>query len=171
VSQFDLSGPLRLRQFLPPVDDSALGSLWACARPGWSPKTKEKKKHVSEQRVRAWLAGLPGEPPIHLVSLLGKKDNDLSEYSTYDFRGRFDPEDGRPIFQEYLDQIEGRGKFIVHEFCTTDLRSVPASKLDEIVKRIWELLQLQLTVILFDSGGVGRVGQVRQRLHFQDTLS
>jgi hypothetical protein len=114
---------------------------------------------------------MPGEPPWHLVSLLGHKCNGLSEYSFYDFRASCEPDDGRPTFQAYLDRIDEPGSSVVHEFRTVDYQPVRVPMLMEISERIWDLLQGGLTVIVFDSGGMSRVGQVRKRLAFADPLS
>ena len=158
--------PLDLRPLLPPIGQPVSGSLWACARPG---RSLGPDAFVPDSHVRAWVQGIPGTTPKHLVSLLGEKLDGQSEYAFYRFRGSHEPDDGRPPFQVYLDRLAGAGSFVLHEFPTVDRRRISLPRLAEIAVQIGDLVREGHTVILFDSGGVVRVRQVRQQLGFRES--
>jgi hypothetical protein len=118
---------------------------------------------ISDEVVDVWLKGLPssaGETII--VSLLGRKPTGLSEFSYYSFRGGFDqPEDrpGCPTWQEWLNERYGC-QYRVCEFPTIDTEDIPESTKKVLFEEIVTLMQGGKTVIVIDSGGVGRTGRV-----------
>jgi hypothetical protein len=122
-----------------------------------------KVAKISDEVVDVWLNGLPsstGETII--VSLLGGKPRGPSEFSYYSFRGGFDqPKDrpGCPTWQEWLNSRYG-SRYVVCEFPTIDTEDVPERTKKILFKTILEFIQAGKTVIVVDSGGVGRTGRV-----------
>jgi hypothetical protein len=122
-----------------------------------------KVAKISDEVVDVWLNGLPsstGETVI--ASLLGRKPRGPSEFSYYSFRGGFDqPKDrpGCPTWQEWLEE-RYNGRYRVCEFPTTDTEDVPESTKKVLFEAILQFIQAGKTVIVVDSGGVGRTGRV-----------
>jgi hypothetical protein len=105
---------------------------------------------------------LPARNGIVIVSLLGKKPDNLSEYDFYTFRGDQDaltyPE--RLPFRDWLCREFPNRQLDLKEFPTTDFQCIPANTLSAISECVNEHLQRGRTVVLFDSGGEQRTGQV-----------
>ena len=139
--------------------------FFTCARPGRSTYIYTRTNNdVSDTRVSEWLGGLP-RPKTAIVSLLGRKPDrgNQSEFSFYSFCGVWDTpsESGdKPTFQEWLTQRHEELQILVREYPTNDLREIPAQQLVAIADAIRELISEGHAVVVVDSGGVGRVGQV-----------
>src|SRR5713101_5602168 len=108
------SEPCNLKQCLP-EEASFPGRLFTCARPG---RSLGSKAPVPDEIVASWIDELPPATTVHLVSLLGEKENGTLEYSFYTFRGGGDHPDGRPTFQEWLDDRYCADRFVVHDYPT-----------------------------------------------------
>lgn len=153
--------PRNLRQW--PTSE---GHLYSCGRPGRGENGRSKRK-VSEPTLRLWLDNLPASE-LQIVSLLGwkpdRQDNQgHSEFTYYPFRSCTDCSDGRPTFQAWLT-AEGRCH-TVHEFPTIDLRPLtPETTASQAVRHVRELLHSGLTVLVVDSGGVERTGELCRRV-------
>ena len=138
-----------------------------CGRPG-----REKGNHgqVPDEFVHRWVLGLPG-PNTAIVSLLGRKctERGLSEFSYYSFCGGLDTPEERgehPTFQEWLDLHHKGLNILVCECPTLDYRDPPISfrDMDKIKDAIFQLISMGHTVVVMDSGGVGRTGFVCENL-------
>jgi len=151
-----------------------MGFLYTCARPGRS--LGRKQAQISDAVVDAWVAGIAKEiqfrptgmpcssDKVVIISLLGRKPSGLSEFSYYSFRGGFDlPKDrpGCPTWQEWLTAKYGP-RYRVHEFPTEDLKIIPEETKELLVNAVQKFLHAGQTVILVDSGGVGRTGSIVQ---------
>jgi len=102
---------------------------------------------------------------VHIVSLLGWKTDGFSEFEYYPFRS--EKESGpKPSFQEWLNkQYPARG-FVVHEFPTVD-RKIPPDIVARVAKCVTALMEADLTVIIVDSAGDTRTGQVAKALGYE----
>jgi hypothetical protein len=142
------------------------GRLFTCARPG---RSLGRIADVPDVVAESWVDGLPRANTVHLVSLLGWKEDGRSEYSFYTFRGGIEQPDGRPTFQEWLDSRYGQGRFEVHDYPTEDAGDEALSKQDieSLTALIIPLLSKGETVVLFDSGGAQRTGQFCRAICFQ----
>jgi hypothetical protein len=155
-----LKEPCRLTEYIT-TGHGIDGRLFTCGRPGRSMGAKVAK--ISHDVVNVWLNGLPsstGETVI--VSLLGRKPRGPSEFTYYSFRGGFDqPQDrpGCPTWQEWLKSRYG-SRYRVCEFPTIDTEDIPESTKKVLFKTILEFIQAGKTVLVADSGGVGRTGRV-----------
>jgi len=141
--------------------------------------------------VHCWVDGLPGQVGTSIVSLLGRKParrgiqlrssarrrergarlatDGRSEFAFYSFRGGFDSPDHRPgcpTFQEWLDQWHGDRGLHVFEYATTDVEPLLPEVLAAVSTKIRDLLSEARTVVLVDSGGIGRTGRVCKHLGF-----
>jgi hypothetical protein len=145
--------PHRLRRWkLPP----SIGTdLYTAARPG---RSKGSKGKVPDHYLSAWLNGLPGTGPIAVVSLLGQKPSGISEWSFYCFFAQ------NRSFQDWIDRNWQGRKVIVLEHPTCDCQPLPPDVLREVAATIARQLTEGLTVVVMDSGGVERTGQVRIHL-------
>lgn len=118
---------------------------------------------ISDQVVDAWIAGMPSSTDeIIIVSLLGRKPNGLSEFSYYSFRGGFDKSEHRPgcpSWQEWLFERYA-SKYRLHEFPTVDTELIQEDIKRDVAKTILRFMQLGKTVVVVDSGGIGRTGSV-----------
>lgn len=142
-----------------------LGWLYTCARPGRS--LGRRKNTINDATVIDWLNGLPKSGTITaIVSLLGRKPepNERGEFSYYSFRSSHEDIASRPTFQEWLDRATAPGKYIVIEHPTTDTRPIPFDLLNAITESILANLREARTVVVVDSGGVSRTGDVIQHL-------
>jgi len=143
--------PLNLKEW-----PALAGQLYSCARPGRGTHGK-KRTPVDTSVLRRWLKNLPAVGALHMISLLGRKADGMSEFVYYPFRSCEDDDDGRPTFQEWL-----RGEMtphIVYEFPTCDrLPLQPRDARDRAVTRTRELLEAGRAVLVVDSGGVERTG-------------
>ena len=141
--------------------------FFTCARPGRSSYNyKKKDNRVFDATVSEWVSGLPG-PNTAIVSLLGRKPTrgNQSEFSFYSFCGGWDTPSERgnkPTLQEWLWDRHKELQILVGEFPTNDLCEIPTEELDAIADEILKLISWGHTVVVVDSGGVGRIGQVRK---------
>ena len=145
------------------------GRLFTCARPGRSKGTHLKT--ISDDLVHRWVEGLPGDRGTCIVSLLGRKPDPggRSEFAFYSFRGGFDSAIDRPecpTFQEWLDSLHQERNLKVFEYPTIDLQPLQPVILEAVLSQIRALLAANNTVVLVDSGGVGRTGRVCKALGF-----
>jgi hypothetical protein len=148
------------RWTLPGLSSGA--KLYTCARPGRSKGPKKKK--VSDNLLQEWVNGLPGQGNMAVISLLGRKPPPRSkdEWSYYSFYGK------RQSFQTWLDcHYESKAIEII-EHPTIDTHDVPAELLATLSSKIGRLLSEGRTVVVMDSGGVSRSGQVCR--HFVQSL-
>ena len=156
-----MNEPCRLTLWTPKVGQIS-GQLFTCSRPGRSLGSKRSK--ISDEYVHAWVSGLPPSTEgVIVVSLLGCKEDGLSEFSYYSFRGGFDTSEERPgcpTFQEWLDLHYQPGRFCLYEYPTTDLLVPSDETKAQAVATIRSFLGKGRTVIVVDSGGVGRSGNI-----------
>ncbi len=156
-----MSEPYRLTRWAPKTEQIN-GQLFTCGRPGRSMGAKQTR--ISDECVLAWVAGLPTlAEEIIIVSLLGRKADGLSEFSYYSFRGGFDQPQDRPdcpTFQEWLDSHYKSRRYRVYEYPTIDLLVPPDETKRRAVTTILSLMETGKTVVVVDSGGVGRTGNI-----------
>jgi hypothetical protein len=95
---------------------------------------------------------------VVVVSLLGHKPDGTSEFSFYSFFGR------GQSFQQWLDREYPEKTIKVVEHPTCDFRPVPKETLAAVASDILNLLSEGRTVVLVDSGGMQRTGQVCRHL-------
>lgn len=141
-------------------------SFFTCARPGRTGNPSTKTKPVPDETVHRWVLGLPG-PKTALISLLGRKPDGTSEFSFYSFYGGFDsPSDreGCISFQEWFGKWHRDLAVVIREHPTYDFKPVPQDTLEAASNDINELSVAGRTVVLVDSGGVTRTGQVCQHI-------
>ncbi len=153
--------PFKLRPWKISISPGCDARFYTCARPG---RSKGPDGAVPDDVVSSWVKGLPG-PDTAIISLLGRKSdkNGLCEYSFYSFCGAWDrPEEPgrRPYFQEWLDQNHKELKILVRERPTYDNRPIPSDTIKAIATDVHELNREGRTVVVMDSGGVGRTGDV-----------
>jgi hypothetical protein len=135
------------------------GRLFTCGRPGrgtFSGSTKQIPEYV----IDLWIDGLPKVPQASVLSLLGHKHpSGLSEFSYYPFRSCM--EDGaKPTFQDWLISRYGP-RFIIEEFPTEDRLPMASCEYVEAIRsRVRTLLDSGAVVIIVDSAGVQRTGEV-----------
>lgn len=113
--------------------------------------------------MRGYLGRRPAREAAVIVSLLGRKPNGKSEFSYYSFRGGFDRPSERPgflSFQQWLDSRYGPGKHLVLDYPTVDTEQLSPDMLDEVSAKVLALVSEGRTVVVVDSGGVGRTGRV-----------
>ena len=142
--------PWRLRRWKPPSSSASAG-FYTCARPG---RSKGSAGKVPDKLLHDWVQGLPAASDVVVVSLLGQKPSGTSEFSFYSFYDK-----GRS-FQQWLDQNYGEKTVQVVEHPTHDFRRVPTDTLAAVASDIAKLLSEGRTVVLMDSGGQERTGQV-----------
>jgi hypothetical protein len=152
-----LTEPIRLREWTAPDSSRKTGRLFTCGRPGRA-TVGTSYVTVGEHIIDLWVNGLPKAEVVHIVSLLGSKDNGKSEFGYYPFRSS--KESGpKPTFQEWLDKRYGK-RFVVVEFPTVDAQKIPREGLDAAACEASRLLEAGYTIIVIDSGGDTRSGQV-----------
>jgi len=139
------------------------GSLYTCGRPGRS-KNEYLTAAVPDALVDRWVAGLPAEATT-LISLLGRKNSAAgrSEFSFYSFTGGLDTpqeRDGRSTLAQWLKVRCPNRNITIEEFPTFDGVKIPPPDLQTIANRLATLLNNGETVVLIDSGGEQRTGQV-----------
>jgi hypothetical protein len=157
-----MNEPFRLFRWKPKQGNVA-GQLYTCARPGRS--HGRDIKQIPDVWVDAWVRGMPSCETLFIVSLLGSKEDGKSEFSFYSFRSDFET-DQRPTLQQWLDARHGSGRFQVLEFPTVDLKPLNPETLIKVISTIRDLLLAGQTVVLMDSGGIGRTGRVCHSLGF-----
>lgn len=135
------------------------GRLFSCGRPGRGTFSGSKKK-IPEYIIDLWVDGLPKLPQVSIVSLLGQKfPSGLSEFSYYPFRSCSE-DNAKPTFQDWLTSRYGP-RFSVEEFPTQDrLPIIPNEYVETIRNRVRTLLDSGAAVIVVDSAGIQRTGEV-----------
>lgn len=156
--------PCNLKQ-CKPIGAPQEAFLFTCGRPG---RSLGRTTAVPDEMVDCWVAGLPQAGTLHVLSLLGEKEDGRSEYSFYSFRGSHE-RSAKPTFQNWLDSRYGSGRLQLHEYPTVD--AGPGSLSDEDIESIraivMPLLSTGETVVVFDSYGSERTGQVCRALGFR----
>jgi hypothetical protein len=100
-----------------------------------------------------------------IVALLGKKKNGKDEWSYYSFHKA-----GRS-FKDWLDKYYAEKTAYVAEHPTTDSHPVPDVVLTEVSLDISQHLRAGRTVVIMDSGGMERTGQVCKHLKAKEDFS
>ena len=158
--------PHNLRQCVFCILQGCDASFFTCARPG---RSNGQDGPVPESIISTWVEGLPG-PATAIVSLLGRKNvgKKPSEYVYYPFCGKLDcrtERDGKVSFQEWLDQNHPNLHILVREHPTVDSYAdkplkIPLNALAAIKQEILHFIGEGRTVVVMDSGGVGRTSEV-----------
>jgi hypothetical protein len=145
-------------------------SIYTCARPGRG--SQGKHGSVDDGLVKKWISNLasslPGDSDITIVSLLGRKPNGSSEFRFYSFHGPWDDDaerEGKQSFAEWLTQHNVGRSIRVIEQPTVD-KSIPDETVCQIADGITRLLDQNACVLLMDSGGCQRTGQVCEYMDF-----
>ena len=134
--------------------------FFTCARPG---RSKGNDQSVEDRLVEDWVRRLPGGTSTTVVSLLGRKPDGMSEFSFYSFCGAFEDaaeHSARPTFQQWLAQHHPERGVQVIEHPTIDFKVIPEQILVAAIRDIDAVLAMGRTVVLLDSGGETRTGQV-----------
>lgn len=155
--------PFRLCEWRVPT-----GRLFTCGRPGRSKGTHLKTVPVT--LIQQWVLNLP-PGKIVIVSLLGRKPTGKSEFSFYPFTGGLDPIPGLPTFEEWLAKHYAWRSIHVIEHPTVDMEEIPVSTAQRVAADILTCLKADYTVVLVDSGGFSRTGQICDSLGFQKKLA
>ena len=142
--------------------------FYTCARPG---RSMGQDESVPQNLLSLWIDRLPDPTNLVIISLLGRKRNwqKLSEFSYYPFYGGWDTErerEDKPSFQAWLDEWHSNLKIQICEHPTYDYdrRDIPPVTLAAIERDVRELTTTGRTVLVMDSGGVGRTGQLSAHL-------
>ncbi len=139
--------------------------FFTCSRPSRSSYNYKKENNsVSDATVSEWVCGLP-RPNTAIVSLLGRKPKkgNQSEFSFYSFCSGWDTLSecrNKTTLQEWLRERHEELQLLVREYPTNDLCEIPTEQLGAIVDGVRELIFKSHTVVVVDSGGMGRTGQV-----------
>jgi len=160
----NIGEPCNLRR-CKPEGTAQRGQLFTCGRPG---RSLGRTASVPDESADCWVAGLPKANTVHLLSMLGTKEDGRSEYSFYTFRGSYE-NSRKPTFQTWLDSRHGAGKFLVHECPTVDAgpRSLSEKDIESIRAIVMPLLSRGETVVVFDSYGSERTGQFCKAMGFR----
>lgn len=124
--------------------------------------------------IDKWVKGLPGKGDIAIVSLLGHKPDGTSEFKFYPFHGSRDEVPSRSTklsFQEWINQRNYARSIRVIEHPTLDLDPVSEEVVAAVSADIRACLDQGLCVVLMDSGGVTRTGQVCSQLGYVEDSS
>jgi hypothetical protein len=142
--------------------------IYTCARPG---RSKGTKGSVPDSMVDKWISGLPGRGDVVIVSLLGSKPDGTSEFKFYSFYGSRDeaPERSAKLsFQEWINKRNYARSIRVIERPTRDLDPVPEEIVATVSADIRACLDQGTCVVLMDSGGITRTGQVSSQLGYAE---
>lgn len=166
VERGTLMEPHRLRQWQVQLPSGRDVDVYTCARPG---RPTGRRKPVPDSLVSTWVDGLP-TPRTAIISLLGRVNGDpwRSEFSVYTFCGGFDSHDdraNRPTFQEWLDARHAALQIQVCEHPTVDYEPVPLGTLAAVAADFYDFADTDRTVVIMDSGGKSRTGQVCKHLN------
>jgi hypothetical protein len=146
-------------------------TLYTSARPGRG--SQGKHGNVSDELVKKWFGNLPGSGDITIVSLLGRKPNGSSEFRFYTFHGLWDSgieREGKPSFVEWIRRHDFGRSITVIEHPTTD-QDIPPETVTAIAADIGHLLDRKACVLLIDSGGCTRTGQVCKHMGFDPAFT
>jgi hypothetical protein len=157
------SEPANLCEWKAPEKSGAEGRLFTCGRPGRA--TFERKRlRVPDEVIDSWAKGLPDTEVLHIVSLLGRKKDDFSEFDYYPFRSLEEP-GAQPTFQEWLDERYGQ-RFVVHEYPTVDAQGIPPDVLATVTRQVISLLEGGCTVVIVDSAGAERTARICEKIGY-----
>lgn len=162
--------PYRLRRWRSSSSPERI-RFFTCARPGRSGRDESRFDRVADDVVHLWVRGLPDGEEAVIVSLLGRKNgpDGMSEFSFYSFHGGWDlpvERRGRPSFEEWLQRWHKNRRIKVLEHPTYDFRRIPQETLRAVASDVLRELSAGRTVVLIDSGGEQRTGQVCRYMGF-----
>lgn len=120
---------------------------------------------MPDEIIDKWIIGLPTASVLHIVSLLGRKTDGFSEFEYYPFRS-VEESGAKPSFQEWLNEKNPDQRYTVHEIPTVD-HGLPPDTVERVAKQVNGLLATNLTVIIIDSAGDTRTGQIAKRLGYK----
>jgi hypothetical protein len=127
--------------------------VFSCARPG---RSAGSMCRVPDAVILKWIQGLPEGEELSLISLLGRKPDGTDEHSFYSFKNVSG-------FRKWLRKNAPR-TIHLFEYPATDFQHVDDNLCAAISARLDEELSHGRTVVIVDSGGVQRTGQVCRRL-------
>jgi hypothetical protein len=156
--------PVNLHKWRTPTVAGRGGRLFTCGRPGRGTFGRERRL-IDDNTIGLWVKGLPEAEQLDIVSLLGKKTDGFSEFGYYPFRSSKEP-GSKPTFQQWLDD-RYKGRFVVHEFPTTDAQGIPLSVRKSTTRRVRELIAEGRTVVIIDSAGAERTSRVCEALGYK----
>lgn len=157
--------PINLTEWTSRTDRGHKRSLFTCGRPGRA-IFGQNRLPVGCVIIDKWVEGLPGAEVWHIVSLLGRKKDGFSEFGYYPFRSAKEPGE-KPTFQEWFDQRYQYGRFIVHEFPTTDARGIPPDVAEAAKGCILELLESSRNVVVLGSAGAERTARICEPIGYK----
>lgn len=127
--------------------------VYTRARPG---RQLGSRSPVSDSEVLRWLDEMPKHKPLSIISLLGRKPDGMDEHSFYSFRDAAG-------FGRWLD-AKSKGAIHLFRHPTTDFKPVTPETIDAIKTDLDRELSLGRAVVIVDSGGVQRTGQICRSL-------
>ena len=127
--------------------------IYTCARPG---RRLGPKASVPDCEVNRWLSELPKHRPLTIISLLGHKPDGMDEHAFYTFKDASG-------FRTWIAK-ESNETIKVFSHPTTDFNSVGTRTISAIKTDLDHALSLGHGVVIVDSGGVQRTGQICQHL-------
>jgi hypothetical protein len=169
--EYGLMEPFRLRRWYRHSPSGEKQIIFTCARPGRSKGSSDK---VPDNVVEKWVAGLPATKDIADVSLLGHKPDGTSEFAFYSFGSAMAPDGraGRVSLQNWLDRRYKNKNIKILEKPTEDFSLIGEETLNLIAGDVAAYLSKGWTVVVMDSGGETRTGQVCRHMGFrEDTTS
>ena len=155
--------PKNLCEWRGPDKSACRGRLFTCGRPGRATYGR-KRRRVPDNVIDRWVQGLPDTEVLHIVSLLGCKNDGFSEFDYYPFRSSLES-GSQPTLQEWLRERYDR-EFIVHEYRTVDAQGVPPDVLSSAKRQILNLLDGDCTVVVIDSAGAERTARVCENVGY-----
>lgn len=158
--------PFNLRCWKVNVAGEIEAIFYTCARPG---RSLGPDVPVDDETVSTWVKGLPG-PNTAIISLLGRKGGlrGVSEFTFYSFCGGIDGPSERKCQMTFLEWLEHYHKdlgIILREHPTIDryahrYHPIHPFRLARLAEDVLGLLSEDRTVVVMDSGGVGRTEEV-----------
>lgn len=128
--------------------------IYTCARPG---RRLGARKDVPDSEVIRWISELPKHRPLSIISLLGTKPDGMDEHAFYSFRDAAG-------FQKWLAK-QSKGAINLFSHPTNDFTPVGQQTITAIETDLNRELSLGRSVVIVDSGGIQRTGQVCRSLH------
>jgi hypothetical protein len=127
--------------------------IYTRARPG---RQLGSRAAVPDSEVMRWLDELPKHRPLSIISLLGRKPDGMDEHAFYSFRDASG-------FRTWLEsKLEPPIHLLTHP--TIDFNLVSQETIGAINTDLERELSLGRTVVIVDSGGVQRTGQICRSL-------
>jgi hypothetical protein len=148
----------------------ASGRLFTCARPGRS--QGKFVIRVPDRDVDEWLRGIEKKvgPRFVVLSLLGTKQDGTSEYSFYSFRGGSELDSGAPTMGEWIAKKHPELEVSVREYPTVDFEPIGEDVTSQVIAEIKAATGRGEAVILMDSGGEQRTGDICKRMSLAEAL-